>query len=266
MRRVLDMMASALAATWDALVALNGNDLIGPVVGVLLLLAALVVLVSLIPRRGERLSQRPDVLISKGEISFREGDGALVLSLTVSNLNLYPLQLLELSVNLDDLPAPLTTEVAALVAPQGTVELTAELEDARGDEGTLELYLYTTETRRKTHRLVAKFLWEPWNGRYKISQLGQKVIPVRALASTRHHRRQLASWRRQLSVSHAPDGNPILADELSSVDLPPDNATPNGEAAAARRSRPAAGKRDTRDSAEEEPGDSRVPLDFPRDF
>ena len=262
MSRVLDMMASALVATWDAAVAVLGEVLVGPVVGVLLSLAALVVLLSLLPRRREeRVPQRPDVLVSKGEITTREGDGALVLYLTVSNLNLFPLQLLELSVHMSDLPAPLTTEVAALVAPQGIVELTAELEDVRGDEGTLEIYIYNTETRRKTHRLSAQLLWEPWNGRYKVSQLGQKVEPVKVLASTRHHREQLASWRRRLAVSHAPDGNPILDDVFTTIDLPGDPVTNNGETSTEERS-----PRSNRDDRDEERSETRVPLDFPRDF
>jgi hypothetical protein len=232
------------------------------VVGVLLLLAALIVLISLLPgRRGERLAGRPEVLISKGEIISRDGDGALVLNLAVSNLNAYPVQLLELSVRMSDLPAPLTTEIAALVAPQGLVQLTAELEDVRGDEGTLELYIYSTETRRKTYRVSARLLWEPWNGRYKMSQLGQKVEPVKMLASTRHHRQQLVSWRRQLAARHAPDGHPIDDDVFSSVDLPSDAAASNGEAANEARTR---NKRNS--DRDDEQDEVKVPLDFPRDF
>jgi hypothetical protein len=254
MRRVLDMMGSALTDTWTALVTAVGGEVLLAVIGVALVLAAVGVLLSLFPR-GNRNGgpAHPEVLISKGEIVSRQGDGALMLRLTVSNLNLTPLQLLELSVQMSELPAPLTTEVAALIAPQGAVDLTAELEDVEGDEGTLELYVYASENRRKTYRVSAQLLWEPWNGRYKVSPLGQRVEPVRSLASTRSHREQLASWRRRIDVDHDPDGTPILDEDVfSTVDLPGDGS--NGEAPNESGTR----RRDRDDEG--------VPLDFPSDF
>jgi hypothetical protein len=254
MRRVLDMMGSALSDTWTALVNAVGGDVLLAVIGVVLVLAAFGVLLSLLPGRNRNSGPgHPEVLVSKGEIVSREGDGALVLRLTVSNLNLYPLQLLELSVQMSELPAPLTTEVAALIAAQGAVDLTAELEDVEGEEGTLELYVYASESRRKTYRVSAQLLWEPWNGRYKVSPLGQRVEPIRSLASTRSHREQLASWRRRIEVDHDSDGSPILDEDVfSTVDLPDDGS--NGEATDERKTR-----RPDRD-------DEGVPLDFPSDF
>lgn len=263
MRRVLDMMGSALAATWEALLSLLGDGRVAPYLGAALLLAALLLLLSLLPRRRRsRGAERPDVLLSQGEIVTREEDDALMLHVTVSNLNPYPLQLLELSVRMSDLPAPLTTDVAAMIAPQGIVELTAELENVEGDEGALELYVYAGETRRKTFRVTAQLLWEPWNGRYKLSPLGQRVDAVKALASTRHHREQLASWRRQMSASGSPgrERNPVLDDVFSTLDETADDAiSANGEAAPERRTRDDREERDAR-------GGPKVPLDFPSDF
>lgn len=250
MRRVLDMMASAISDTWNALLGLVGGEVLLAALGVVLVVAALLVFLSLLPRRRDNGAGLPAVLVSKGEIVSRSGDGALVLRFSVSNLNLYALQLLELSVRMSGLPAPLTTEVAAPIAPQGAIDLTAELEDIEGDEGTLELFVYASETKRKTYRVSAPLLWEPWNGRYKVSPLGQRVEPVKTFSGTRSHREQLESWRQQMEIDHAPDGSPILDEDVfSTVDLS-DEAGANGETE---------GRRTRRDGAGE-------PLDFPSDF
>ncbi len=150
-------------------------------------------------RRDSGKDGRPEVLLSLGTISAanREEAGAgglYLLRLTVSNLNPYAVQVLELALKTPEMDVPVTAEVAAVVPPEGSVALEHPFTDLSGDEGRLNLYFYTAGNRR-IFRLQAPFALEPWNNRYKISPLNQSVAPVRQLPSAGVSRVQEQAWR-----------------------------------------------------------------------
>ena len=161
-------------------------------------LLALLLLWLLLRRRKTDRSGRPEVLLSLGTIgagSGEAGSGSLhLLRLTVSNLNPYAVQVLELALKTPEMDVPVTAEVAAVVPPEGSVALEQPFTGLSGDEGRLNLYFYTAGSKR-IYRLQAPFALEPWNNRYKISPLNQSVAPVRQLASAGVSRVQEQTWR-----------------------------------------------------------------------
>ncbi len=153
----------------------------------------------LLRRREPRKDGRPEVLLSLGTVSAPDGEvagteGRHLLRLTVSNLNTYAVQVLELALKTPEMDVPVTAEVAAVVPPEGSVMLEQSLTGVTGDEGRLNLYFYTAGKRR-IYRLQAPFALEPWNNRYKISPLDQSVTPARQLASAGVSRVQEQTWR-----------------------------------------------------------------------
>lgn len=185
--------AAALARTLDPLVWWVAG-------GVAL---ALVLLWLLFRRRRAAASSRPEVLLSLGTIVSQDGvpEGSVDrpgakhrLRLTVSNLNPYAVQVLELALKTPEMNAPVTAEVAAVVPPEGSVVLEEPIEGLTGDEGRLNLYFYTVGGRG-VYRLQAPFTLEPWNERYKISPVNQSVTPARRLASAEVSRAQEQAWR-----------------------------------------------------------------------
>ena len=164
--------------------------------GVLLVLFLLWLLLR---RREPRKDGRPEVLLSLGTIAAPDGEvagteGRHLLRLTVSNLNTYAVQVLELALKTPEMDVPVTAEVAAVVPPEGSVLLEQPFTGVTGDEGRLNLYFYTAGKRR-IYRLQAPFALEPWNNRYKISPLDQSVAPARQLASAGVSRVQEQTWR-----------------------------------------------------------------------
>jgi len=168
--------------------------------GVLLLL-----LLWLLLRRRDPAANRPEVLLSLGTISTSKGlepsGGVLLperflLRLTVSNLNPYAVQVLELALKTPEMDVPMTAEVAAVVPPEGSVVIEEPLAEIVGEEGRLNLYFYTAGNKR-IYRLQAPFALEPWNNRYKISPLNQTVAPARQLASAGVTRVRERAWREQ---------------------------------------------------------------------
>ena len=179
--------------------------------GVLLVLFLLWLLLR---RREPRKDGRPEVLLSLGTIAAPDGgvagtEGRHLLRLTVSNLNTYAVQVLELALKTPEMDAPVTAEVAAVVPPEGSVLLEQPVTGVTGDEGRLNVYFYTAGKRR-IYRLQAPFALEPWNNRYKVSPLDQSVTSVRQLASAGVSRAQEQTWRdrqgrrEQETPSHAP--------------------------------------------------------------
>ena len=164
--------------------------------GVLLVLFLLWLLLR---RRDPRKDGRPEVLLSLGTISVPDGEvagseGRHLLRLTVSNLNPYAVQVLELALKTPEMDVPVTAEVAAVVPPEGSVALEQAFTGLAGDEGRLNVYFYTAGKRR-IFRLQAPFALEPWNNRYKVSPLDQSVAPARQLASAGVSRVQEQTWR-----------------------------------------------------------------------
>lgn len=165
----------------------------------LLALAALL-LVALLRRRQARKSRGPQLFISRGEISQVENSALEQLSLKLSNLNDYPVQLLELAVKTERMPTPMSIDAVELLPPHQAIELEAELpHDIVGDHGVVFAYSYVPQQRGTLYRLQAAFVWEPWNKRYKISPLGQSVRPVRSLSSS-----QLDAVRKQAWLERNP--------------------------------------------------------------
>jgi len=165
----------------------------------------LMLLWALLRRRRADARGRPEVVLSLGTINASEGTdaaGAVLmpqrfsLRLTVSNLNPYAVQVLELALKTPEMDVPVTVEVAAVVPPEGSVTLEEPLADIVGDEGRLNLYFYTAGSKR-IYRLGASFALEPWNNRYKISPLNQSIAPAKQLASAGVSRVQERAWREQ---------------------------------------------------------------------
>src|SRR5690606_31189131 len=100
---------------------------------------------------------------------------AYQLRMTVSNLNAYPMQLLELTVRVSGLRQPVVADASAVVPPHGAVDVVADLAELPGDSGSFELYLFGTRARPRTVRLTVPLEWEPWNQRYRLRATGQRV-------------------------------------------------------------------------------------------
>lgn len=173
------------------------------------LLAALLLLWLLL-RRGRRVNTlTPEFLISHGELALVDGlkrpPGAQVsapgrekfaLSLTLSNLEPWPVQLLELSVRTRGTQGARVVEAGAVVPPRGAVDVSAELFDLPGDSGTIDLYLYASRGAR-TYRVSAPLEWEPWGERYRIRALTATVLQARELPSEELARKQRRAYRKE---------------------------------------------------------------------
>lgn len=204
LERLWQSVLSFLTPLYDA--ALPWVQRVDPLVWAIAGGALLLVLVlwSLLRRRPRKNTQ-PEVLVSLGAISVSEGLGAggdvllprqFNLRLTVSNLNTYAVQVLEIALKTPEMDVPATAEVALVVPPEGSVMLNEPLPEIVGEEGRLNLYFYTAGNKR-IYRLQTSFALEPWNDRYKISPLGQSVAPSRQLASAGVTRVYERAWREQ---------------------------------------------------------------------
>ena len=204
MTRVLDMMWRAITATWNALgrwlETLGWNPATwGAFTWFLAALLLLLLFFFLLRPRGTDRTTRaaPDLMVSRGQIIPSTVGGASQFTMCVSNLGSSPLQLLELSVCTDQEPTPVVVEIASLLAANQSVDVLVELPVLTGERGTLELYAFAAEARKRCYRLRSSFVWEPWNGRYKVDPLDQRVEAVRVLASTQQHQQQQEEWRRR---------------------------------------------------------------------
>lgn len=159
----------------------------------------LLLLWALLRRREGDAKGRPEVLLSLGTIGMSEDvqggrSPQFSLRLTVSNLNAYAVQVLEVALKTPEMDVPVTAEVAAVVPPEGSVTLEEPLAGIMGEEGRLNVYFYTAGSKR-IYRLGTSFALEPWNNRYKISPLNQSVAPAKQLASAGVSRVQERAWR-----------------------------------------------------------------------
>ena len=155
------------------------------------LMAALVaLLVAAFARRRSRAPldvRAPEILITQGELvpEARTGRvGAGLLTMTVSNLGRYPVQLLE-AASRGGGGRVGVAEVVTLVPAMSEVEVELHLPIGKLEDGVLELYCYAAATRIKTWRHRAELVWEPWAKRFKVAPLEQRIDPVKALASAR---------------------------------------------------------------------------------
>lgn len=191
------MMRAALAATIEALqdwlsavATLPTEYLLAALLGLVLLVLA----ARLLRRRAKR-PKPPDLLLSRGEIAQAENSGLQHLTVKVSNLNPFPVQLLELAVKTDRMPAPLGIDAVELLPPHQAVELEAALpHDVVGDTGVVHAYAHVPGRSAAVYRLQATFEWEPWNKRYKISPLGQTLRRARRLSSSEQDAYRKRAW------------------------------------------------------------------------
>jgi hypothetical protein len=204
MAQVLTLMAQAindtLLAAWSWLIGFNWNpatwsNTTWAVLFSLLLLSALLWLRAGWRHQARRLAPytRPELLVTQGEIL--PGEGRDLLKLTISNLSPYPVQVLELA--LQGATNPLGwLELTPLLDVGASVRLEEAIAPLRGQQGELWVYVYTPATPKRLFRLMAAYTWEPWRERHKISPLGQRIEPVKELASTLAKRQREAQWHR----------------------------------------------------------------------
>ncbi len=151
-------------------------------------------------RPNLRLFRRhyPELLISKGEIVQVQSSTIQTLHVKVSNLSSFPVQLLEFAIKTDLMSTPITVEAVEVLGSQEAVELEATMPvNVVGETGDLKLYAYVTQPRKKVYVLKSEFVFEPWNGRHKVSPLGQTIRPIRRLASSQLERLRKKAWLEQ---------------------------------------------------------------------
>lgn len=148
-------------------------------------------------------TKHPELLISKGEIVQVESSTIQTLHVKVSNLGEMPVQLLEFAIQTDLMTTPITVEAVEVLGAHEAVELEATMPvSVVGERGDLKLYSYVTQPRKKVYVLKSEFIFEPWNGRHKVSPLGQTIRPIRKLASSQLERLRKKAWLEQ----YAPQG------------------------------------------------------------
>jgi hypothetical protein len=174
-----------------------------------LLIAAFVILTCILLWRRWRPQPRalrgkhPDLLISKGEIMQVESSTIQTLHVKVSNLGQTPVQLLEFAIKTDLMTTPITVEAVEVLGAHEAVELEATMPvNVVGERGDIKLYSYVTQPRKRVYVLTGEFVFEPWNGRHKVSPLGQTIRPIRKLASSQLERLRKKAWLEQ----YAPKG------------------------------------------------------------
>jgi len=204
MAQVLTHMAEAVAdtllAAWAWLIGFNWNpatwsNTTWAVLFGLALVVALFWLRAVWRRQARQLAPytRPELLVTQGEIL--PGEGRDLLKLTISNLSPYPVQVLELA--LQNATNPLGwLELTPLLAVGASVRLEEAIAPLRDRQGELWVYIYTPATPNRLFRLSAAYTWEPWRERHKISPLGQRIEPVKELASTLAKRQREAQWHK----------------------------------------------------------------------
>ena len=149
----------------------------------------------LLGRRRARGFPAPELIISKGEVVQLENSILQQLSVKVSNLGDYSVQLLEFTLSSAVLPEPVLIEAIELLRPHTASELKAILPtDLVGDDAVLKAYGYVARNSERVFELRANLEWEPWNKRYKVSPMGQSLRPARKLDSTRLDELRKRAW------------------------------------------------------------------------
>lgn len=201
MRRILETAAAFGEAAWawwrDLAAGASWPPALGPW---LLALVALLLLAALRRRRPPPLEVRPpQLLITQGEVLPEAGPlatprrrrrpddpGAAVagrLTMTLSNLSRYPVQVLEVALRQESRGAPRVAELEALVPPLGALELAVRVPLGLSGDGWLDVYCYAAAPRQKLHRHRAELVWEPWVSRFKVAPMEQATVAAKRLAS-----------------------------------------------------------------------------------
>jgi len=200
-RRILETAGAFGEAAWTWWSDLAARASWPPALGPwLLALVALLLLAGLRRRRPPPLEVRPpQLLITQGEVlpepgpqgpprrRRRPGDPAAAaaghLTMTLSNLSRYPVQVLEVAVRQESRGAPRVAELEAVVPPLGALDLAVRLPLGLTGDGWLDVYCYATAPRQKLHRHRAELVWEPWVSRFKVAPMEQATVAARRLAS-----------------------------------------------------------------------------------
>lgn len=170
---------------------------------VYLLIALFVLVLALIWRRWRPSfdflkRDYPQLLVSKGEIVQVQSSTIQTLHVKVSNLSETPVQLLEFAIQTELMNTPITVEAVEVLGSHEAIELEATMPvNVVGEKGDLKLYAYVTHPQKKVYVLRSEFVFEPWNGRHKVSPLGQSIRPIRKLASSQLERLRKKAWLEQ---------------------------------------------------------------------
>lgn len=201
MRRILETAAAFGEAAWawwrDLAAEASWPPALGPW---LLALVALLLLAALRRRRPPPLEVRPpQLLITQGEVLPEAGSSASPrrrrrpddpgaaaagrLTMTLSNLSRYPVQVLEVALRQESRGAPRVAELEAVVPPLGALELAVRVPLGLSGDGWLDVYCYAAAPRQKLHRHRAELVWEPWVSRFKVAPMEQATVAAKRLAS-----------------------------------------------------------------------------------
>lgn len=188
------------------------------------LLTALLILVLILVWRRWRPNLRflkrnyPELLVSKGEIVQVQSSTIQTLHVKVTNLSNFPVQLLEFAIKTDLMNTPITVEAVEVLGSHEAIELEATMPvNVVGEKGELNLYAYVTQPNKKMYVLRSEFIFEPWNGRHKVSPLGQTIHPIRRLASSQLERLRKKAWLEQ----YAPRGRIETPSRPETHEAPP---------------------------------------------
>jgi hypothetical protein len=195
MSTALEIMFGLIKSTITTILNWLNSVNMNIVVWLLVVFVALLALLVWRKLRPEYVKKKPELLISKGEIIQVESSTIQVLHLKVSNLNDYPVQLLEFAIKTNLMSTPITVEAVELLGPHESVEFEANMPVSLvGEKGDVRLYAYIAQPFKKMFLLKSSFAWEPWNRRHKISPLGQSLRPVRRLGSAQLERLRKRAW------------------------------------------------------------------------
>ncbi len=200
-RRILDTVVSFNDAAWAWWSDVAAQGPWPPALGPwLLALVVLLLLAAFRRRRPPPLEVRPpQLLITQGEVvpeaapqapsrrRRRAGDpgGALAgrLTMTVSNLSRYPVQVLEVALRQESRGAPRVAELEAVVPALGAIEVEVRVPLGLAGDGWLDVYVYAAAPRHKLHRHRAELVWEPWVSRFKVAPMEQATTQAKRMAS-----------------------------------------------------------------------------------
>jgi hypothetical protein len=146
-------------------------------------------------RRRQRVAW-PELLISGGEAAPVPAEGISVLTMTIGNLNPYPVQVLEVAIGTGSVTEAEVAGVNELLGPGRQITLDVQLAGLEPRDGTVDVYFYTTVGKWRHYRVQAGLQWQAWARLHRISLLDQLTDQARELASEQieRHRRQL--WKK----------------------------------------------------------------------
>lgn len=171
-----------------------------PAAGALLLFGALgalgLLLRQLVLRVSRREPARPDLIISAGETLPVPERGVSILTLTVGNLNTYPVQLLEVAVGTGPRTEAEVAGVNEVLGPGRQLTLDVQLTGLEPRDGSVDVYFYTLIGKWRHYHVRTRLQWQAWSGAHRVVLHEQKTDVARELASEHieWHRRQ--SWKK----------------------------------------------------------------------